>query len=522
MPWRGADYPGEFPSLGWLVGEWIEGHCVVPDGNHAGEPYKLTDEMWRYLAWHYRLRPDAVADPDRPRRAWLYRRSQLVRPQKWGKGPFSAAATCAEAEGPVLFDGWDAYGEPVGRPWATPWIQITAASEGQTDNVWRALQPMIELGPLADLIPDTGETRINLPGGGRIEPVTASARSRLGQRITFAVQDETHSWLESNGGWRLAETQRRNLAGMGGRSMETSNGWDPSEQSVAQRTAESAVKDVYRDHTVPKTLGSIGNRRELRRMLREVYGDSWWVDIDGILGDFIELAEKDPRQAERFFLNRIVSAGGTWLDRDRWDGRAAPRPAPPAGTAVVLGFDGSDIDDWTAIRAETREGYQFTPRVGPARLPAIWNPADYDGQVPRLEVGAAVDELFGYYRVIRMYGDPPYWETELDTWAERHGDKRVLRWATKRAAQMHDAAERLITDVLKADSGFSHDGCPITSAHVGNARKAARPAGRYVLAKASDAQKIDSAVTSVLAHEAAGDATAAGLWTATESYAYSA
>ncbi|WP_217991755.1 hypothetical protein, partial [Streptomyces albidoflavus] len=39
----------------------------------------------------------------------------------------------------------------------------------------------------------------------------------------------------------------------------------------------------------------------------------------------------------------------------------------------------------------------------------------------------------------------------------------------------------------------------------------ARRAGRYVLRKASPAQKIDLAVCSVLAHEAAMDATAAGL-----------
>ncbi|PAX85589.1 terminase, partial [Streptomyces albidoflavus] len=39
----------------------------------------------------------------------------------------------------------------------------------------------------------------------------------------------------------------------------------------------------------------------------------------------------------------------------------------------------------------------------------------------------------------------------------------------------------------------------------------ARPDGRYVLRKASPAQKIDLAVCSVLAHEAAMDATAAGL-----------
>ncbi|MFD6613572.1 hypothetical protein ACFWD1_32440, partial [Micromonospora chalcea] len=47
--------------------------------------------------------------------------------------------------------------------------------------------------------------------------------------------------------------------------------------------------------------------------------------------------------------------------------------------------------------------------------------------------------------------------------------------------------------------------------HVRNARKSARPANRYVLAKPAVHQKIDVTVTSILAHEAAGDAIAAGL-----------
>ena len=50
MPWRGPDHAGEFPTLGWLVGEWIEAHCVIPDGDQIGDPYLLTDEMWTFLA----------------------------------------------------------------------------------------------------------------------------------------------------------------------------------------------------------------------------------------------------------------------------------------------------------------------------------------------------------------------------------------------------------------------------------------------------------------------------------------
>ena len=38
--------------------------------------------------------------------AFHYRRTQVIAPQKTGKGPWSAAIVCAEAVGPVLFYDW--------------------------------------------------------------------------------------------------------------------------------------------------------------------------------------------------------------------------------------------------------------------------------------------------------------------------------------------------------------------------------------------------------------------------------
>ena len=75
---------------------------------------------------------------------------------------------------------------------------------------------------------------------------------------------------------------------------------------------------------------------------------------------------------------------------------------------------------------------------------------------------------------------------------------------------MHSAAERLVMDVVKSDSTFTHDGCDVTGQHVANARKSPRLSGRYVLSKPGDGRKIDMAIPSILAHEAAGDVTAAG------------
>lgn len=184
-------------------------------------------------------------------------------------------------------------------------------------------------------------------------------------------------------------------------------------------------------------------------------------------------------------------------------------PNPPDGTEICLAFDGSDVDDFTAIRAETQDGYQFTPRVFDDE-PAIWNPAEFeDHRIPRMEVHAAVEEIFDRFRVKRFYYDPPGWATEGEMWSLKHGKRVVLPWETYRPKQMHEALERFVID-LKTGA-LKHDGCPITARHIASAVKTGRR-GReiYGLAKASRVQKIDAAVTSALAHEAASDARADG------------
>lgn len=518
----------DFPTL-WVAADWIEQHCVVPDGFRKGEPFTMYDwQLWCTVN-HYRIRPDAVRGQLAP--AFHNRRSQIVAPQKIGKGPWTASICALEGVGPAVFDGFAAGGETydcrnwgcgcgwvyeyepgeaMGRPWPTPLVQITAFSEEQTDNVYRPLQSMIRNGPLSDVM-KVGEEFIRLPNEGRIDVVTSSAQSRLGNPVTFPLQDETQLWNVTNKMTRVADTQRRGAAGMGGRSMETTNAWDPSEDSVAERTAEAALKvdDIFRFHRLPPGSLSYANKAERRRIHRFVYGGSTHIDLDSIEAEAAELMLKDPGQAERFFGNRIVAGAGAWIDGHFWDALAAPEELPNR-PRVVLGFDGSDLDDWTGIRAETLTGYQFTPTYGPDDRPCVWDPADWDGEVPRLEVAAAMDEVMHRYDVVRAYCDVRYWETEIDGWAATYGDQKVVRWYTHRVAQAHAAAVRLATDVTKRDTAFRHDGCLFTAAHVVNARKSARPGGRYVLRKASVHQKIDLAMCSILAHEAAGDAIAAG------------
>jgi hypothetical protein len=143
-------------------------------------------------------------------------------------------------------------------------------------------------------------------------------------------------------------------------------------------------------------------------------------------------------------------------------------PEPPPGTKVTLGFDGSDSDDWSALRGRTEQGYGFSPRHGDGE-PTIWIPAEHGGRIPRTQVNEAVDALFERFTVVRFYYDPFGWATEGEAWALRHGENKVVAWATNRTRQMHEALVRYLTDL--AQRVFTHDGCPLTSLAADNARK---------------------------------------------------
>lgn len=527
-----------------VVPEWVEHHCVIPDQERQGNPFILGDEQLRFMANHYLVKP--TAQLGQKSTAFVYRRSQLVRSQKWGKSPLVAAFVCAEAVGPVLFDGWavkgDYYscaengcycgwdyqyeqGEPKGRAWATPLIQITATSEDQTENTYDALRPMIELGPLADLIPKTGEEFIRLPNRGRIDTVTSKAVSRLGQRVTFVVQDETGLWTASNNGHELARKQRQGLAGMSGRAIETTNAWNPSDNSVAQQTFESSAKDLNIDFRQPPDDLVFGKKEDRKKIFAFNYAGAPWVDQAAIEAQAAEMLEKFPMDAERFFGNRIVAGAGVWLEPAPWAQKHVPVLVKPR-TAVTLGFDGSDNDDFTGIRLETLDQYQFTPTYGPSKRKTLWKPQDWDGRIPRSEVRAAVQEICSEFDVVRAYCDPMFWETEIDEFAALYGEKKFIKWPTNQIGRMWPALERLRNDVLNPDSQFTHDGDPEVQVHITNAVMRARGIDplseqrKYILGKPKEHQKIDFVMSSVLAHEAACDATAGGQVTKPEIFVY--
>lgn len=444
----------DWPTL-FVAHDWAQAHAVVPDGFDQGAPWVFAD--WQAWCWlnHYRVREDA--EVGQLATAFFYRRSQVTLPQKAGKGPWTAVWVLNEAVGPSVFDGFAEGGEqyrcsdhgcPCGWvyeylpdeamaiPRPTPLIQITATSEDQTDNIYKPLRAMIKHGPLAAVITKTGEEFTRLPGGGEINVVTSNAQSRLGNPITAAAQDETGIWTKANGMVKVAETQRRGLAGMGGRALETTNAWDPNEDSVAQRTSEAKVDDVFRYHPQAPAHLSYGNKEERRKIHRFVYRGSKWVDLDAIDAEAAELFQVDPAQAERFFGNRLGAGAGKAFDLDHFKTLYDAEKTIERGRTVVGGYDPALTHDTTGfVVVDVITGHQI--------VLASWTRPEHladedDWTVPIDELNTCVEWLFEHsgWKVWRVYCDPEPTKEDIARWAGRYGKDRVVYWWTNQRKQI--------------------------------------------------------------------------------------
>lgn len=534
----------DFPTLGHLLDAWYARHLVIPDGWDRGLPFEQS--RWQYwcTASFYRVRETAVlGDGGRPigAQAFEHRKGIIVGPQKSGKGPWAAGVVAGEAVGPSQFAGWakrgDVYrcsdngcpcgweyvyevGDPMGRRHPSPLIQLSALNEDQVDNVYGPLSEMVGAERLAPML-QIREGFIRVRGSSlsdkrdRIDVTTSKARAKLGNPISFALQDEFGLWTEQNGMLSFADTQDRGAAGMNGRTLATTNAPDPAENSAAQIQIEAKDHDVFVYWDRPPSHLRFDDADERRQMIEYVYRDSPWVNVDTILALSASLAKRDPGQAERFFGNRDVRGKHKWFSDEAlpvFESKTAVE-APGGRLRVGLGMDGSKNDDWTAIRLETLDQFQFTPTytVGGVERPCVWRPEEWGGEIPRQEVREAIRQIHKRFDVLRGYYDPFWWESEIDDWADVFGPDRVVKWPTNSLRNMHAALERSRHDWSSPESKWSHDGCEWMASGVKQAITRARTGEMYILGKPEPHLKIDVAMSGVLAHEAVMDALAKGL-----------
>ncbi len=520
MRWRGPEVPGEFPTLGFQVLDWIEHFLVHGPGDVQGEPICLDEELVRFLLRAYKL------DPGTGRR--VYDEALLSRSKGRAKSEFAGMLGCAEAKAPVRFDGWDVRGEPVGRPVTYPFVRCLATEEGQTGHTYQNITYMLwvarERFPREFAGIDLGNdwqssTRVFLPGGGEIRPSTASSAAKDGGKETFAVADETHLYTLPTLR-RMYEMVSRNTAkrkAAQGWMLQTSTMFAPGEDSTAERTHEAYAKGLLPrfllDHKEPRGEVDIWDDVALEAELRYLYGPFAEVmDLPGLMAKI-----RDPRfdenEQRRYFLNERRAGSARWLDPQVWAGRADPTVVVPDGAPVTVGFDGSISRDSSALVGCTRERHWFV--IGMWERP---QGAAGDGWVvPQDEVDQAVRMTFGRWKVLRLYGDPREYKAWLAAWAERYGSDVVAEFPTNSAGRFAPAV--LAADVAIRQGEMTHDGDARLARHVANAHKL------YVRLRVDDGErrpfvlqkdrphsprKIDGTVAGVLADAARNDALVAG------------
>lgn len=536
MPWEPLD--GDlFPSLGWQVIDWITENLARPDAGLVTEPFRLYPEQEDFVLNFYRL------DPATGRRK--YRRGVLSRPRGWGKSPFAAALMAVEGLGPVVFDGWDAYGQPVGKPWAdlkTPTIQVAATSEDQAGYTFDALLEMME-GPVIDNYPGTeplGE-QINLPSG-KIKRITSAARSLKGARADFTVCDQTEEWVPSNGGKKLHQVIDSNAAKRSGSYLETPNAFIPGENSVAEDSANywamiqegKAVADgLYYDHREAPGDTDATERESLTLGLRISYGDAsnhpdgcliheppcppGHAELESRIQSFWDLT-KDVQVARSDYLNQVTHASDSWLSRPELTAVVDVEKIVGPDDPIVVGFDGSrgrakGIADATAlIGCRVSDGHLFVLDIWEQpRNAQSWT-------VPVADVDARVREVFRDYTVVGFYADPNGWTSQISEWEAKFGKQLTVKarreapmtyWPKGKDNNVPRLLEELHDAVINEDCSL--DGSTALIRHMLNARRRRTRSG-YLLYKAypDSPDKIDAAYAAVMAWKARLDAVSAG------------
>lgn len=525
MGWK-PEFPGEFPTLGYEVLEWMSDMLAMPDRADY-EPFILTPEQANFILNYYRI------DPLTGKR--IYRRAVWSRPKGSGKSPLMGAIGICEALAPVLFDGWDANGRPVGKPWAevrTPLVQFAAVNEEQTRNAFDPLLEMLRQGPVLDYYDiDPMETFVALPKG-RIEYITAAATSKEGAKPVFAALDQTEGWIRSNGGVNLAAVLRRNAGKIGGTTIETPNAYRPGMGSVSEATAEyhASIKEgrareegLLYDHREAPSDTDMADKDSLYKGLLHVYGDSaedngGWVDLGRIMQEIWDPAT-DPQDARQFYLNQVTHASDSWMSRPELMGAADSTVVVPDGERVVLGFDGSKgrsrgkADATALVGMSVDSKHLFTIKV--------WERSDADPQdwSPNpAEVDAVVRETFQKFNVLGFYADPSGWTGQIAQWEADFGrrlrvkasrDAPISAWPRGKDTKVSEHVEKLRQALVMRE--ITWDGGSALMRHILNARRRSTRTGYLLYKQFPDSpDKIDAAYAAVMAYKAYIDALSRG------------
>lgn len=502
-------------TLGWEAIHWASKYLRQPDGPNAGERWEFIESQVRFLLWWYSLYPDG---------RWIYYHGVRRWAKGAGKSPFAAVLSMIELLAPVRLDHFDdrVVGGCVGRKVAMPLVQIGATSHDQaninTMTMVRALLPKNSR-LLRDYEIEAGRTVFHVPGGGELMVITSSPTTEEGARTTFGILDQTESFLPNNGGVKLAEVMDRNVGKAGNRLIETSNAWTPGSESVAETTYDAWVaqeegrlkgrgKILYDARMAPPDI-DFDDPASIRKAVEFTYGDCYWVDAEDITDNRI-LSPKTPLHVSKiFYLNWPESPENAWTTPQKWARMADVDFRIEDGDDIAIGFDGSRVEDATAlVGCHIETGFTFT--LG------IWEPHG-KRYIPVEEVDAAIQLAMAKWHVAAFFADVKEWEDHtkikwrswfeeiVDVWAVPGGrDPQPVAWDMRgHVGEFTVAAEMVLSEIDAIPPGFTHDGDSYLGRHVANARRSPNRWGISISKESpKSVNKIDGCVAMVIARHA--------------------
>lgn len=441
----GAD-EAPWPTLGGQVCDLIEERAIYGPGSLQGQPYVIDPEFRAFIYRTFEVFPKGHPWEGRRRfkRAGLSVRKGLAKTEKMAV----LAYVELHAEGPTRFDGWDAYGNPVGRPVRSPYIPMLAVTVEQVEELaYGALKYIVEEGPDADLFDSSLERIIRLDeygrGDGKAVPLANSPGSRDGARTTMNCFDEphrlylprqvaAHSTMDANLPKRPLDDPWSLYVGTAG---------EPGQGSVAEQIHEEAMM-IERGQVERPDLFYLyrtddgGHDLKVKTERITAIGEATGPAGEWGPGQFDEIASKwdrpgaDSAYLERVWLNRWTKSGAQAYDIKRWEDELGEPGTIPKGAKVAGGFDGARFRDATAlVITDILTGRQ--------ELWGIWErPADLmdddEWEVPEDEVTDSLAHLMKTMDVWKVYADPPHWTETVGSWAGKWPDKVEEWWTTSR------------------------------------------------------------------------------------------
>jgi hypothetical protein len=442
--------------LGPQVCDLIEERMVFGPGSLQGEPAVLDDDKRAAIYSFYEVYPQGhpLAGRRRFKRCGYSVRKGLAKTE--------LMAWVAQAElhpdAPVRCDGFDAYGEPVGRPVKSPYIPLLAVTVEQVEELaYGALFYMVTEGPDADLFDATLERIVRLSPAGRADgkaiALSNSPGARDGARTTFQGFDEPHRLHLP----RQKKAHETMLGNMSKRVLEdpwslyVGTAGEPGELSIAEDMHEEALAIQRGEIDEPKLWyfyrWAKGRHNDLATKADRIAAVAEATGPVGEYGpgQFEDIASQwdrkgaDLQYLERVWTNRWVRSNEQAFDPNLRDpgfaGNLLVDEPIKDGSFVTAGFDGARRRDSTGIVITDIE-------TGRQQAWAVWekDPDDPDWEISEEQVTQAVEDLMKRMNVWRFNGDPPYWTETMGSWAGRW--ESVEEWWTNRIKTMAYAVRR--------------------------------------------------------------------------------